>query len=444
MNKSGCRAGFTLIEIVIAIAIMGIATLMAWPLIRYSSTAQERVHDEAMIQSDVRLAAEELTQHIRHATVGFTVTDTQLTNPGMTREWDYFVLEQNKRQISYFQWQDTGGGVFAHVRKVIVPEREGISYNLTFHQNTAGSQKVAFRLDGYYDSASDMKMTVESELIALNSVVIDDLGTAADPAVALAFRSDPAPKPSVNSRPVKIAVTMVLDESGSMNERLGGRRKNAILKEKAKAMVDDFIEMGNVSVCVIPYSNSATPGTMYDATVANSRRIKTDIDGVGTSGATNTGDGMRRAYWVLDDYRTRNAGTDVVCYMMLLTDGDPTLYSIKSGTYQLDAAAMSSSDGDGDDNIDNINECMLYVKEVGDRLFKTGPMDIKSYVIAFASSESQVTRAETIAETHCTSPTDPDREGTYFFANSEVALENAMTTITDTIIRETWHIYGPY
>lgn len=70
-------------------------------------------------------------------------------------------------------------------------------------------------------------------------------------------------------------------------------------------------------------------------------------------------------------------------------------------------------------------------------------LDIKTFVIGFSAVATEIDRAYLIAD-YCTSESDPDRVGTYLSAGSSVELEEVFTTITDTILSQTWHIYGPY
>lgn len=452
------KRGFTLVEIIITCALVGIVAMAIMPMIRFAGRAQQATSEEYQLQTQMRIASESITQHMRHATVGFTVTEAQYET-GRTAGWSYFALENDNRQIVHYQWNAAAN---RHDVTVVVAEQPNISYNLTFRQDRPGSKLIQFQLDGFVDGNSDYKMSVASDLVALNSVVVQDVGTALEPAVALAYREEntPVPQTVVTQTPVRIAVTLVLDTSGSMSFDMNGNEppnypyygsipphdtsnvRIANLKARANELIDRFASMGNVSVSIIPFAANANgPGVFRDA-ATSAGDLKTQINGLSASGGTNVGDGMRRAYYRLQEFN--NATTDdVVSYMILLVDGNPTYYSTNNnGTYQTGSGNISNLSGSGNDS--SQSEAMAYVSTIGSQLITGGTVDITTFVIGFTANSSEVSRARSIAETYCTHATDPDRKGTYYAASSSVELAAVFDTITSTILEQTWHVYGPY
>lgn len=456
--KRNNNRGFTLVEIIITCALVGVVAMAMMPMIRFAGRAQQITSEEYTIQAQMRTASESITQHMRHATVGFTVTEEQYDS-GRTAGWSYFALENDNRRIMHYQWDPVTS---SHVATTIVEEQPNVSYNLTFKQNQPGSKLIEFQLDGFVDGNEDFKMSVVSDLMALNSVVVQDSGTAMVPAVALAYREDdtPVPQTQVTQNPVKVAVALVLDTSGSMSFDMDGNEppgwpyygsipphdsgdvRIANLKAKANELIDKFADMGNVSISVIPFAaNANNPGTFRDA-ATNAADLKSQISALNASGGTNTGDGMRRAYYRLKEFD--DAATDeVMSYMILLVDGNPTYYSTNDdGTFQTSSGNIDNLSGSGNDS--SQTQAMSYISTVGSQLITGGSVDITTFVIGFTANSSEVTRARSIAETYCTHPTDPDRTGTYYAATSSVELAEVFDTITQIILEQTWHVYGPY
>ncbi len=146
---------------------------------------------------------------------------------------------------------------------------------------------------------------VISSVELLNSINIDHLGTDSDPAVALAFSMvEPGSQEWVEVSP-DAYITMVLDISGSMNWDMDGKSESVtnpridILKSNANKMIDRLANMNfDIYVCLVPFSTSANnPGDFYNVNDEEDLNdLKNEVDVLTANGATNTGDGIRRAY----------------------------------------------------------------------------------------------------------------------------------------------------
>ena len=79
---------------------------------------------------------------------------------------------------------------------------------------------------------------------------------------------------------------------------------------------------------------------------------------------------------------------------------------------------------------------MAYVRDVGTMIVNDGNLNIGTFVIGFSAVSGDIANNRTIAEDYC--------YGTYYFSVSAIELEDAFNEITQTILQETWHIYGPY
>jgi len=454
------RKGLTIVELMVTIILIGMVVTLAGSLFNFSSRAEKITVDEYDLQAEVRLATEILNKAIRNASVTFTISD-ELFGEAKKAKWSYFGIEGNKEIVQYI-WKpdplnpDTG----THERHVLVSASDRVSYNLYFKQNIDNTRLLEFDLDCYIDGQEVRKIGISTELEALNSVAVEDGGSEEDPAVAIAYRSDPKPSPETvtTHNEVQIAVALVLDDSGSMEFDMDGHNnydhnfdsdnvRKDILKVQAKQLIDKFAAMENVQVCIVPFAKSANnTGAMMDATTFKSA-LKHDIDNLSANGGTNTGDGLRRGYHVLNNYNLANPGEEIVNYIILLSDGNPTYYSRKNGNYIIhenDINENNDVEGTGRQEEPNMSNSVNYVNYIGQNLVVGKAIDIKTFVIGFSNVPTEINRAENIAEHACTSVTNPVRYGTYYEAGSEVELEDAFTDITQTILQETWHIYGPY
>ncbi len=449
------RGGFTLIELMVTIVLIGMVLTLAGSIMKFSFTAEKKTVDEYTLQSEVRLASGVLNKAIRNATVTFTIPQSLFD--GTKKEgWNYFGLEDNNKIVQYTYTGKTGE-VVNHTRKVLVEASNNVLYNLYFAKNIplsgqADTKLIEFNLECYINGNEAKKIAVQSELKALNSIVVEDVGSASNPARAIAYRSDSTPVPTVDSKEVNVAVAIALDKSGSMNDTIStNKTKMSVLKVQANLLLDTLAKSKNIDVCIIPYDYSANPldahgdvnlnGT-YELINAklNNTALKATVSGMTPNGSTNTGDALRRAYFALLDYKnkTENKNKVIVYYIILLTDGNPTKYSVEQIDHNsvsfLKAGGAANLSGDGS----NVTPQTLgYVEDVGQVLVVKGQIPgINTSVIGFTKNSTEVNRVKEIAETYC--------GGTYYPATSEVDLTKAFETISQLILSETWHIYGPY
>jgi prepilin-type N-terminal cleavage/methylation domain-containing protein len=454
------QAGFTLIELMVTVVLIGMVIGLAGVFFNFSFTSEKKVEDEFSLQASMRRASETLNNSIRKATVTFTLTKDVFKGTKKDK-WNYFGVENGTDVVQYI-WDGT-----KHERIVLLKAETGISYNLYFKQNTPGSKLIEFTLECVPNGNDNKKITVKTELSALNSVAVDNGGSAEDPAVAIAYRSDPTPTPEN----VSIAVSLVLDTSGSMDRDMGGHdppqsgdRRITILKRSACSLIDTFAKYRNFKVSLIPFSSSANGlKAMADCTTtAAAATIKTNINALYADGATNTGDGLRQAYYQLEAYNTANASSTkkIANYIILLTDGNPTLMTVikeydytdwwgikhyKYTTQKTTSGQCDYTDGSGSDaDSDNVNYCMGYVRTIGEQLVVGKSLDINTFVIGFSAKQTEISRANDIAGYCTANPANPVRTGKYYLATDQASLDQAFGSIATTILQETWHIYGPY
>jgi len=468
MRQDKKTAGFTLVEIIASIVLLGMVLSMAGMFLNFSFNSERKVEKEYDLQAEVRRASGTVNDAIRDSSVTFLIPqDVFLDNK--KENWSYLGLEDNKEVVQY-AWNPT---TKSHDKKIILTSRDDILYTLFFSKVQQEGKLIKFNLNVIDEEADKKTFAVSSELEALNSVAVDEGGSESDPAVAIAYRSDPAPIPEevTTQREVTIAISLVLDDSGSMDWDMNGRsyddwgfdRNNIrkdIMKRRAAALIDQFAGIGNIQVSVIPFATTANnPSDMRDAT-DNKEDMKTKISGLNASGGTNTGDGLRRAYYQLEKYNNDHSGDEIVNYIILLTDGDPTFFSGDNTNryyswgrwydrpYSDYLPKLGPGDcgedyvwGDGNNSgsggTTNLQRSMNYCKSVADnKILFNSALNINTFFIGFSAVPTDIANNRTVAETYC--------QGRYFEVASEVELEQTFEEITQTILQETWHIYGPY
>ena len=475
MKKS--NKGVTLVELVIVLALLTFGIGIAVNMILFSRNAQAKTLEEFDFQSEMRQSSQVVNDEIRNSTVVFAVPQNTFNNKKAM--WNYLGLKDSKTLVQY-TWNESAND---HDEKILYKSDKDISLNLMFKKKTLDSKLIEFTLQGYVDGKSDPKMTIKSELEAFNSVVVEDGGTPSYPATALAYRTDDTPGPTTKAgRKVVAAVTLVLDDSGSMDWDMDGNetghlegpwwdrrwvedrpteKRIYILKEKAKALIDQFSQMDSVYVNIVSYSNSGYWNPSYTSKPFSlaktySSNLQSSLSSLIANGGTNTGDGIRISYYATKQFNdspnsidnTLPVDTKVIPYMILLTDGNPTSFSATTrewvggwlfgyyeySGYKQDAGYVNSDRISGDSESKNTSQwsSMGYTQYIGQNLIKNGGINFKSFVIGFSND---ATNAQTVAN-HCGAE--------YRSANSAIELEAVFDEIGGTILKEMWHIYGPY
>lgn len=143
-------------------------------------------------------------------------------------------------------------------------------------------------------------------------------------------------------------IVIVIDTSGSMKEKInhdngkghgwgfdGSKNPNDskldIMKRVASDFIDKFEDDEKASFSLIDYSDYAVLDDAADYPYS----IKYMIDELEAYGSTNTGDALRRAYYLLN----KNDGHEK--YIVLMTDGEAEAYSVadSKGNYKMNDGA---------------------------------------------------------------------------------------------------------
>lgn len=123
------------------------------------------------------------------------------------------------------------------------------------------------------------------------------------------------PQPFETTVPTK-EVVLVLDVSGSM---AGNKIKD--LKEAAKNFINKMSGVPNLKIGIVTYSNYGNIKRVNNTALIkadDTKSLQKIIDDLTANGGTNTGDGLRRAAYLLNN--TTNSNKTIV----LMSDGEPT------------------------------------------------------------------------------------------------------------------------
>lgn len=457
--------GFTLIEVIVTVAIVAIGISLAAQMMIFSMNGQKSAEKEFDFQSQMRLTSQTLNSEIRKATVLFAIP--QKTFETKKPEWNYIGLADKNTLVSYIWNKDKN----THDERILIKSEDDKSFNLFFKKNAVNSNMLEFNLQGFLNDAPESRMSIRTELEAMNSLVVEDGGTEGYPATAIAYRTEDTPQPKTKEgAKVAMAISLVLDRSGSMKDKMDGKEKMDILNDEVKKLIEKFKVMAvdndmDIYISIIPYSNHANPDKSgsHDMKIANERTYTNLNDG----GGTNTGDGLRRGYYslkYLNDNKSTFKLTDkkIVSSIILLTDGDPTKYSYTgsdaSKEFYLGTENVKYKNTDSKAKPEHIkynnsnepidvkkytepNNSMDYVKEISKNLIANSSFHIDSYLIGFGVGSDQINRLKKI-NTILTKA--GYKENPVFEPKGEIELNEALDEISKTILDKVWHIYGPY
>lgn len=300
------RKGVTLIELILALALIGIIITIGTNMFLIGNKSQKVTILEAEMQANTRLVSENINNIMRFATKTHTIprssfqySEDGVRDPitsyiGITKEGHVVIDEPGEegqpRKIQY-----------------LAKKQEGIDYEIIFDivSDADGNEMdkvLSFSIVGKRDGK--IVNEIVSKVDILNSVNIDHLGTPSDPAVALAYSMvDPGSQEWIEMSP-DAYIALVLDKSGSMDWDMDGidesvpveNKRLTILKDKALKMIDRLANLDfNIYVSVVPFSyNANNPHDFKNLQVESElTQVKDSINGLSADGATNTGDGIR-------------------------------------------------------------------------------------------------------------------------------------------------------
>lgn len=381
--------GLTLIELLLSLALVSFVIIISTNILMVGMKSQDLSVKEYAVQSEMRIAAEKTNEIVRYSKAVFAVPKSFVSSEStMDPGWSYLMTSLDGKRIVTMEYDEDSS---KHVERTIVNESEGTFYYLSFDKTDSANSDtvISYRIYSYKKDQNgqktDEKLIYETTVETVNAIQIIDKGTETSPSVALAFRNDG--QTSGKGKNQIAYITIVIDVSNSMNLTPNGtgstssetsnsrisRVRTALYGDgtsNGKGIIQMFSKEENVFISLVPFANTAnfpsphanTAPTLkhpfYEAyNSADANTLITSIkdlkaDGYKTSlygsgqGGTNTGDGLRRAYYLHETFRDRMSeiGTpidekdQVHHYMMLLVDGETTfetdMYSfIDNGYY---------------------------------------------------------------------------------------------------------------
>jgi prepilin-type N-terminal cleavage/methylation domain-containing protein len=463
------KKGFTLIEVLVVMAIIGVVISMSFNLIIMPTRVYGKSVTESEIQFKLRTISQSVNTIVREASATFALPRTNRTN--LTAGWNYIIPRMDisstqSTSIIEYTWNDD---TQTHDSRVIASPLSGVTYNLVFTKLNPSNvdnlleYKIIATVDG-------QTREVQSEVEALNSLQVIDKGSVSVPSNTLAYRIDARP---TQISDVKAAITMVLDKSGSMAWDMNGHttytQSNTRiykLKQEAVRLIEGLSSSPNIYASIIPFESTANnPQEMLPVRVndAASDVLINKINSMTAGGGTNVGDGLRRAYYITEQF-SENTTSTVNNFMIILVDGVTTFYSATRVNASYWGTITSVNYVFGDNNIDdqeisNYNTTYpngryggygnqldpwgtRYVDEIGAMILDFGSgatadyLPIRAYVIGFSADHDDFGSLGDIAAATTGSTV-------YYQAGDETALEAIFASIQDDINDSLWHIGGP-
>lgn len=367
--------GLTLIELLLSLALVSFVIIISTNILMVGMRSQDLSVKEYAVQSEMRIAAEKTNEIVRYSKAVFAVPKSFVSSEStMDPGWSYLMTSLDGRRIVTMEYDED---LSKHVERTLVNESEGRFYYLSFDKTDSANSDtvISYRIYSYKKDQNgqktDEKLIYETTVETVNAIQIVDKGTETSPSVALAFRNDG--QTSGKGKNQIAYITIVIDVSNSMNLTPSGtgstssetsssrisRVRTALYGDgtsNGKGIIQMFSKEENVFISLVPFANTAnfpSPHANTDPSAkhpfyeaynsADANTLITSIkdlkaDGYRTSlygsgqGGTNTGDGLRRAYYLHESFRDRMSelGTpidekdQVHHYMMLLVDGETT------------------------------------------------------------------------------------------------------------------------
>ncbi len=333
------RVGFTLIELILAIALTSMVIVIGTNLMVFGMKNSKLTYDEFDIQSNVRIMSQKINTTIRDSAATFILHRDHADS--LTDEWNYIMLNSDKTKLIDYKWNST---TKTHDAREIFKGIEDITLDLEFEKDTPANID---RLLRYTLTVHDglKSNTIQSELESNNSLQVIDRSYA-ESANTLAYRFDSRIDEASNAQ---ATVAMVLDKSGSMKDRLDGgtaydnssdayHSRIKKLRIEANRLLDALAEYPNIWVSINPFDSTANGSEiMLKAQVNNKTNtgLSNQINGLRAGGGTNTGDGIRRAYYRIKNFNEldENKNKTNKNFMIILVDGVTTFASVNRIDY---------------------------------------------------------------------------------------------------------------
>lgn len=370
------RRGFTLVELLIVLALLGVFLTMGMSIFISSLHSQKNSYTEYDIQNKLRLVAAQLDDTVNEASAIFAMPQDFFEESKMTEGWDYYGISNDGPEpgtgtqlLSYVYDAESG----THNKKVLIEAPNGSYFKLLFTQpinettgEPAGEKFIGFRIEILKEGKSE-GYVLDTELEGKNSNQVIFRSTTYKPATCIAVKS----AGKLGETAQLTFVHFVLDISGSMQlYNLEGRQRHpnriGLLKDATKKIIDDYSKEPNVFLVFYPFNftanfeetinfDEARPNgeTYYTYTshpiysqkenqigndfgdgiqrtaIKDFNSAKSYVDGLVAEGGTNVADALRRVRFKIELINNQFASAfykknvRINHYLIVLMDGNP-------------------------------------------------------------------------------------------------------------------------
>lgn len=465
------KRGFTLVELVIVISLLVLIISLSLNMLNFGIKVHEKSIDVADIQASLRLTAEHVNQVTRYTSAAFTVPKSSFQDLGYRDPgWTYIGVTSSGDLVIDEPPLNEGD---PRTVKVLAQAQADVDYEIEFVESFDSDGNVHPNIIGFVIKGfkgGELVAEMESSTSVRNALQIEHRGSNLDPSVALAFSMHDRGSPEFVQVSPDAYITMVLDISGSMDSDMTSsgvtQSRLDFLKNSANGMIDKLSALGfDVYVSLVPFgTNANNPLVFYnlndETDLITIRKkigeLETGYGGRGT--ATNTGDGIRRAYHKINKIMEDNSNFDEYTrHMMVLVDGDTNTetmevtetywwggarnwgYYIKEGNsgnsswpYSIgDVSIRSTSDND-------------YIKHLAQIITDDkheGKQKINTFVIGFSDKSNDLINLGLIGDSlNAKEFEDGNR---YIIAASGDELDFAFGNFVEEVSSSIWSISGP-
>ncbi|MFA9399049.1 MAG: type II secretion system protein, partial [Clostridiaceae bacterium] len=88
------KSGFTLLELIITIALLGLVSSMAFSMLNFGTTVLNKSEDEYEFQFSTRMTLAATSNIIRYSTAVFTIPQSSFRCDNLDSGWDYIDIHE--------------------------------------------------------------------------------------------------------------------------------------------------------------------------------------------------------------------------------------------------------------------------------------------------------------------------------------------------------------
>jgi prepilin-type N-terminal cleavage/methylation domain-containing protein len=153
--------GFTLVELIIAMAIIGVVSIMAFSIYMFSTKVYAKGENQSIVQFDARMSADYITKEIRFA-YKVEILGTGTVIPATVTNDDCYIYKASSGGKEYIMYKD-----MTTTRELA----EFDTVNLSF--STSGANKILyFNVQGLY---RNQKLDIDSKVLPLNFGLLEKI-----------------------------------------------------------------------------------------------------------------------------------------------------------------------------------------------------------------------------------------------------------------------------